>query len=95
MPGKDSSISPPLKPIEEVASRKEGTINGSGNKIIIGASSTQSKFYVPHQKTTKIAAKGSRNSNFGTNKEHQSMEAVIPQMKSYNITQEKFFPSRS
>ena len=60
VPGKDTSMSPPLKPIEEVAAKKEG-----GSKIIIGASSTQSKFYVPNQKTTKIVSKASRNSNFG------------------------------
>jgi hypothetical protein len=80
-------MSPPLKPIEEEPQKREG--NG---KIIIGASSTSTKFYISNQKTAKIVAKGSRNTNI--NNKVADISADNAGMRSYNTTQEKFFPQR-
>eukprot|EP00347_Sterkiella_histriomuscorum_P018479 403345363 len=104
-----SNQSPPLlQPIEEVSSKRDN------HKIIIGASSTQSKFYSnqtvnsnlnksqlsgnsqqhKNSRNSQIQQKNSDNDSFQQQQHVNNYGNGFGPMRSYNTTQEKFFPQK-
>ena len=83
IPGKEQSMSPPLKPIEEI-------IQKLPQKILIGASSTQSKFFQPQQPSRNgpgnVLIRNKRTTDQSSGGALLSNNDSNNHLKSYNIT---------